>query len=150
MKQLSLILIVLCGLLLTGCNLLKKTPRASFSGSDAEFAKRVFQLLADGDEAAADMIDWEHLSMTGIDAGALYSKITDEGGREEFRKSFINGYSTSFKRTGGNPNVLSNWREQSRSGSDTFVAADGPNNKVLLMTVSHINGQQKVSKLDLQ
>jgi glycosidase len=106
--------------------------------------------LADGDEAVADMLDWEHLSLINIDAGALYSRINDERGREEFRNSFIKSYSSSFKNSGGSPAVLSNWHEQSRSGSDTIVAADGPNGKVLLMTVAHIDGEQKVSKLELQ
>lgn len=150
MKQLSLILIVLCGLLLTGCNFKKKTTHTGAPKNDADFAKEAFQLLADGDEAVADMLDWEHLSLINIDAGALYSKISDEKAREEFRKSFIESYSSSFKRSGGSPAVLSNWHEQSRNGSETVVAADGPNGKVLLMTVAHIDGEQKISKLELQ
>jgi hypothetical protein len=70
--------------------------------------------------------------------------------RSRFRKGFINGYSSSFKKSGGSVVSLSNWREQSRDSSQTVVAADGPGGKLLLMTVTHIDGQQKVSTFDLK
>jgi hypothetical protein len=150
-KQSILIFILFGGLMLTGCKAFsKKTTQSGAQKTDPEFAKEVFNLLAQGDNAAADMIDWEHLSMTGIDAGALYRVIKDESARENFRKSFIDGYSNSFKKTGGSPAVLTNWREQSKDGTNTMVAADGPNGKVLMMTVAHIDGQQKVSSLDIK
>jgi hypothetical protein len=150
-KQSILIFILLGGLLLMGCSKFsKKSVSSGPQKSDPEFAKDVFNRLATGDAAVADMLDWEHLTMTGIDAGALYRGIKDESARETFRKSFIDGYANSFKRTGGSPAVLLNWREQSKDGTNTTVAADGPNGKVLIMTVAHIDGEQKVSSLDIK
>jgi hypothetical protein len=144
-------LVLLCGLLLTGCNKAgKKSVSAGPQKTDPEFAKEAFNRLAEGDSAVADMLDWEHLTMINIDAGAIYRAINDDAARENFRKSYIESYSESFKKTGGSPAVLANWREQSKDGSNTLVAADGPNGKVLFMTVAHIDGAQKVSSLDIK
>lgn len=151
MKQSILILtILICGLLLVGCKGSKSSARTGPPKSDVDFAKEVFRLLADGDQSVADLIDWDNLSVAGIDAGGNYKSMTTEASKETFRNSFIKGYSTSFKNSGGNPNVLKNWREQSKDGSKTIVAADGPNGKTLLLTVVHTNGQQYVSTLDIK
>jgi hypothetical protein len=154
-KRSIVILIVLCGFLLAGCSRssssIKKSVRTGPPVSDIEFAKEVFQLLQDGDMAAEDLLDWEHLNMVGVaDVGPMYSQISGEDSRARFRKGFINGYSSSFKKSGGSVVSLSNWREQSRDATNTQVAADGPGGKLLLLTVTHIDGQQKISTFELK
>ncbi|HUQ32950.1 MAG TPA: hypothetical protein VM095_12595 [Pyrinomonadaceae bacterium] len=154
MKGSTVILIGLCGLLLTACSQSgspKKTVRTGPPVNDVEFAREVFELLQDGDMAAEDLLDWEHLNMVGVaDVGPMYSKISGEDSRARFRKGFINGYSSSFKKSGGSIVSLSNWREQSRDATNTQVAADGPGGKLLLLTVTHIEGQQKISTFELK
>jgi hypothetical protein len=100
-KQSTLIVIVLCGLLLGGCakSSSKQVVRTGPPKNDIEFAKETFQLLEEGDEAAAEMLDWEHLKLAGMaDVGAMYQKIEGEEARARFRKGFLNGYSNAFKK----------------------------------------------------
>jgi hypothetical protein len=117
--------------------------------NDVEFAKEVFRLMGEGDETVTEMVDWEHLKMLGIDVGAMYPKSGDEA-RDRFVKGFLKGYSNSFKGKGGTAESVSNWREQSRDATNTVVAADNAGGQHLLMTVTHIEGQQKVSTLALE
>jgi hypothetical protein len=144
---------MLCGLLFSGCKSSSKhVARAGGPPkNDVEFAKEVFQLLAEGDEAVEEMLDWEHMKVNGIlDVGAGYRNITEEDERDSFRKAFIKGYANNFNKSGGRVENLSNWREQSRDSSNTVVAAEGMNRKLVLFTVTHINGQQKVSTFELK
>jgi hypothetical protein len=146
------ILIFICAFLVIGCKGKQSGARTN-SGppkSDVDFAKDTFKLLADGDLAAAEMIDWEHLNVAGMDAGASYRALSNEAGRKGFHESFIRSYSSSFKSSGGNAGALSKWREQSKDASQTVVAADAPNGNSILITVSHPEGQQKVSVLALK
>ena len=149
MRQSIWILIFICGFLFVGCKA-KQTKRTGPPKTDVDFAKEAFKLLSDGDMAAADMVDWENLNVAGMNAGASYKPLSSESAREGFRKSFIEGYSRSFKSSGGNADVLGNWREQSKNGSQTVVAADAPNGNSILITVSHPDGEQKVSALALK
>jgi hypothetical protein len=146
-----LLLSVLCCVLLSGCA--KSNQQTAYTGpplNDIEYAKEVFRLLAEGDKSVKVMVDWEHLKMLQIDAGAIYSKISGETARDKYLDGFIEGYSKSFKDSGGRVENLSNWREQSRDASNTVVVADTQAGQRLLITVAHINGQQKVSTIDLK
>ena len=149
MRKSILILLCICGLLFMGC---KGTKQSTSAGgpqkSDVDFAKQTFQLLADGSDDAADMIDWENFKTMGLDVGEQYKKVDNDSSRDNFRKSFIKGFSNSFKSSGGNISTATNWREQSKDANATVVAVDSPNGKTLLITVTHPNGQQMVSGLD--
>jgi hypothetical protein len=150
-KKIALVLFVLCGLVLSGCA--KSSKPMVYTGpplNDIEYAKKVFQLLADGDESVKAMIDWENLKMMNMDIGAMYRSTSGEDVRDKNLSDFIRGYSTSFKKGGGSIENLSNWREQSRDATNTIVAADGQMGQLILITVAHINGQQKVSKMELK
>lgn len=152
MRKLIPVLIVLCGLLLSGCSK-SSSKQYVYTGpqlNDIEYAKKVFQLLAEGDESVKAMIDWEHLKMMNIDVGAMYTKTSGDDARDKNVSDFIKGYSTSFKKSGGSIDNLSNWREQSRDAANTVVAADGQMGQHILITVAHPNGQQKVSTLELK
>ena len=151
MKKSILIVIVLCGLLLGGCA--KSDKPAGYTGpplNDVEFAKKVFQLLAEGDETVKVMIDWENLKMMGFDVGKMYKNTSGEAARDRELTNFIKGYSNSFKKGGVGVEALTNWREQSRDATNTVVAADGPAKTQLLTTVTHINGHQKVSLMEMK
>jgi len=150
MRKSILILICICGLLFTGCKGTKQSTGAAGEPpkSDVDFAKQAFQLLANGSDDAADMIDWENFKTMGLDVGEQYKKVDSDSSRDNFRKSFIRGFSNSFKSSGGSVSTATNWREQSKDGSTTVVALDAPNGKTLLITVTHPDGQQKVSALD--
>lgn len=150
MKQLTLMLIVICGFMLVGCKLNKKSARTGPPKSDVDFAKEAFRLMAEGDAAASDVIDWEHLSVAGVDAGATYRAMSNETARENFRQSFLRSYSSSFKASGGSVDAATNWREESKDSSKTVVIADGTNGKKLLITVVRADGEQKVSAIDLK
>lgn len=136
MKKSVLLLIVLCGLLLSGCA--KSSQQSVYTGpplNDIEFAKKVFQLLGDGDEMVKSMIDWEHLKMMGVDVGAMYTKTSGDAARDKETSEFIRGYSRSFKGSGGSVDNLANWREQSRDATNTVVAADTQRGQLVLITV---------------
>lgn len=152
MKQTISILIVICGLLLGGCGKTSKAP-AVYTGpplNDTEFAKEAFRLLAEGDEAAAAMIDWEHLNMLGIDVGAMYRGVIDKGQDSAgFIRGFITSYSNSFKSKGGRFENATNWREQSRDATNTVIATDNQAGKPMMITVTHVDGHQKISKMEL-
>lgn len=136
-----------------GCKGKQQSQNARSSGPpkpDVDFAKEAFKLLAEGDVAAADMIDWENLNVAGMDAGASYRPLASDTAREGFRNSFIKGYSNSFKASGGSADTLTKWRELSKDSSGTVVAADAPNGNSILITVSHKDNLQKVSVLALK
>lgn len=150
-KKPLLILIVFCGLFSSGCA--KSSKQTVYTGpqlNDVEYAKKVFQLPTEGDEAVKVMIDWEHLKMAGVDVGAMYRNTSGDDLRDKNATDFIKGYSNSFKKSGSTAESLSNWREQSRDATNTVVAADGQMGQRLLITVTHINGQQKVSLFELK
>jgi hypothetical protein len=148
-KQSILILIVLCGLLLGGCAKSSNQP-AFYTGpplNDTEFAKEVFRLLAEGDEGVTPMLDWEHLNLLGNDIGTVYKGNNNQ---PKFINDFISSYSRSFKARGGKAENASNWREHSRDANNTVVAADNQAGQSMLITVTHVDGHQKVTKMELQ
>lgn len=144
------VIIFCCAFAFVNCKSNKKPARTGPVRSDVDFAREVFKLMAEGDIAAAEMIDWEQLNVAGVDAGATYRVLGSDAAKENFRKSFLKGYSTSFKNSGGNADNVTNWREQSKDASKTIVAASGPNEGMLLITVTHTDGQQYVSALEIK
>lgn len=148
MRQALSILLVICAFCFVGCKS-KKAARTGPPKTDVEFARDVFQRMAQGDTTVGELIDFEHLSVAGIDVGGQYRNLSSDTSREAFRSSFIKGYANSFKSSGGNGDVLTNWREQSKDAGKTVVAGDGPNKRSILITVTRVDGEQYVSALDL-
>ncbi|MDQ3818494.1 MAG: hypothetical protein M3362_12575 [Acidobacteriota bacterium] len=151
MRKSILILLCVCGLFFTGCKGTGTKSTTAASGppkSDVDFAKDTLQLMADGSDDAADRIDWENFKTMGLDVGEQYKKTDDESARDNFRKSFIRGFSNSFKSSGGNLSTAAKWREESKDANSTVVAVDSPNGKTLLLTVTHTDGQQKISAMN--
>ncbi|HEX8889001.1 MAG TPA: hypothetical protein VF779_07480 [Pyrinomonadaceae bacterium] len=153
MRKSVLMLIVLCGgLLFLSCKQ-TATPHARPAGppkSDVDFAKQVFQMMADGDINVVDMLDWESLKIAGMDIGAQYKNVSSDSTRETFQESFLRGYSKSFQSSGGNVSAMTNWREQSKDPSGTVVASNLPNGQTILFTVTNKNGLQYVSTIDVK
>ena len=149
MRHALSVLLVICAFCFVGCKG-KKPVRTGPPKTDVEFARDVFQRMSQGDISAGELIDFDHLSIAGIDISGQYRNLTTDSSRENFRSSFIKGYSNSFKSSGGNIDALTNWREQSKDAGQTIVAADAPNGNTILITVSHADGQQKVSVLALK
>jgi hypothetical protein len=125
---------------LAGCG-----PKGS-SGDDLQFAKTTFTSLANGDTAVASSINFDKLSMMGMNVGDMYSKMPSEAEKTAFRNSFISSYSTSFKSTGATANLFGNWRIHKSTPPTTVVATDGKNGS-LYITVLQENGTQKVTGL---
>lgn len=151
-KSVLMLIFIFSGLLFIGCKP-TLTPHARPAGppkSDVDFAKQVFQMMADGDINVADMLDWENLKMAGRDVGAMYKNTTSDSTRDTFQESFLRSYSSSFKSAGGNVSAMTNWREQSKDPSGTVIASDLPNGQTILITVTHKNGLQYVSTVDIK
>jgi hypothetical protein len=142
------VLLVICAFCFVGCKG-KKAVRTGPPKTDVEFARDVFQRMSQGDISAGDLIDFDHLSLAGIDVSGQYRQLTTDSSRENFRSSFIKGYSKSFQSSGGNSDALTNWREQSKNAGKTVVVADSPNKRMILITVTRVDGQQYVSAIDL-
>jgi hypothetical protein len=149
MRKSALLLIIISALLFAGCKAPRqRAPRPDGPPkSDVDFAREVFQRMGDGDLDVAQLLDWENLTMAGVDVGAQYRNVSGDSGREIFQDSFLKGYSKSFKSAGGNTSALNNWREQSKDSTNTVVAGDLPNGQTLLITVTHTNGLQYVSSV---
>ena len=115
--------------------------------SDDAFARDTVVRLLDGDTSVEGAFDWENLKVPGSDVGAPYREMPDDENRQAFRKGFIERFSASFKETGASASDLKNWREQSKKADVTTVVADAPNGKSVVVSVSHTNGQQKVTEI---
>ena len=115
-------------------------------GDDA-FAREAVERLLDGDVSAEGAFDWENLKVPGADVGASYREMPDDENRRDFRKEFIEKFSESFKKSGASASDLKNWREQSKNADRSTIVADTPSGKTMVVSVSHANGQQKVSEI---
>lgn len=114
---------------------------------EVEFAREAFRRLVSGEAAAEEVFDWENLKTLGDDFGAEYRKEADDASKAEARKLFIEEFSASFKSNGGSPESFINWREESRQGDRTIVAADGAEGAKLLVTVARAGDRRKVVEL---
>lgn len=151
MRKSALMLIFICGFLFVGCKGSVKQQRpAGPPKSDVDFARDGVQMMIDGKPDVADMIDWENLQIFGGDVGTQYRAMSSDSARASFRTSFLRGYADSFKSSNANNLVMKNWREQSKNDLSTVVAGDAPNGRTLLITVTHTNGQQNISSIQVK
>ena len=124
-------------------------PSCSGSSSDLEFAKSSFQALCRGDKSAADAIDFEMFSSSGVNVGQMYL-LLPESERKGFRDSFVAQFAASFQSVGGSSDQLTNWRVESEDSARTVVACDAPSGKEFAITVSKRDGHQKISSLTVR
>ncbi len=115
--------------------------------ADGDFARDAVGRLLDGDVSIEGAYDWENLKVPGGDVGEGYREMPDEDNRQALRKAFIEKFSASFKQSGASAASLTNWREQSKNAEMATVVADAPNGKSIAVSVSHKNGQQKISEI---
>lgn len=152
MSRLGRLLMTVCLVAgLTGCSQSgSHSPVASGPPqTDLEFAKSAFTLLANGDTAAEDMLDWENFTSMGMSVGAQYKGMASDVAKTGFRKGFVSSFSKSFQSSGARAESLTNWRVKSQDANSTVVAADSPKPATLLITVSRPGGQQKLSGLGI-
>ena len=117
---------------------------------DVAFARDAVEGLLDGDASVAEAFDWENLKVPGANAGEAYKDLPDEENRVEFQRGFIEKFSESFKASGATPDDLKNWREQSKEGATTIVAADTVTGKTMRVFVVRRDGRQQVSELSIK
>jgi hypothetical protein len=121
-------------------------------GTDADlrFAKTAFQSLANGYASAEKVIDWETFASMGETIAKDYGALPNDTEKEAFRKSFIMSFSTSFQSSGGSVDSMKNWRILDRDKTKTIVAADIPNNRMIVVTIIKRNGENKISVLEVK
>jgi len=113
--------------------------------SDVKFARTTFTKLANGDQAVAGDIDWEHFKASGQDIGAIYNSFHDEPNHKAFRKSFISSFSKSFRDTGARAESLKNWKVKSSNGNQTVVSGETLSKSHLLITISKKSSNKKMA-----
>jgi hypothetical protein len=119
--------------------------------TDVVFAREAVEALLGGDAAAAaDAFDWENLKVPGMDVGESYREMPEDENADEVRKEFIDNFSESFKQSGASTSDLKNWREQSKEGERTIVAADTTTGKIMRIAVVRRDGRQLVSELSIE
>lgn len=118
--------------------------------SDVAFASEAVEGLLGGDAGVADSFDWENLIVPGADAGEAYLEMPDDEERKAFQKGFIEKFSESFKQSGASTSDLKNWREESREGETTVVAADTTTGKKMRVIVVRLDGRQLVSEISIE
>ena len=122
----------------------------SVRNPDVDFARKVFNGLAEGKDSVQGLIDWPRFKVMGQDVAEKYSKMVDDRERYFFRKSFIVNFSLSFQNAGGDFKNFLNWRTYSSDKLNAVVAADtvtAARNSVLF-TISKKQGQQKLVSIE--
>ena len=131
-------LILLCFFLFVECN----------SNSDKlEFAKTTMTELASGEYNVEDKIDWEIFYSNDLNVGLYYSAMPNEKERTDFRRNFISQFSSSYNRSGGNIDLLKDWKIKEENSSKTIIQTTTPSNRKLFITLSQRNNKLKISSL---
>ena len=118
--------------------------------SDTEFAKAQFASLTEGEATAENALDWENFKSSGVDVGKIYAGMKSEPEKAAFRKSFVEGFSKSFKSSGATAGDVSNWRVESESPAQTTVIGDATSGKKIVITVVKNGGEQKMSAMEIR
>jgi hypothetical protein len=126
------------------------TAGARAAKTDLVFARETVEGLLGGDAAVADALDWENLKVPGMDVGESYREMPEDENPDEVREEFIANFSESFKESGASVSDLKNWREQSKEGERTIIAADATTGKTMRVAVVRRDGRQLVSELSIE
>ncbi|MBI4322872.1 MAG: hypothetical protein HY596_01205 [Candidatus Omnitrophica bacterium] len=105
--------------------------------SDVARCREVFQDLARGKRSVQQRIDWGQLHAIGVNVGATYAGLPDEGARVTYRRLFVEHFSKGFLQTGARLDEFVRWRVHERTPEQVVVAADYPaKQKTLLLTMA--------------
>ncbi len=118
--------------------------------SPVDFARSAFISLSHGDPGADVGIDFETLNAGGENIGAVYTMMTSEAQKADFRKGFVANYAKSFRQTGASIESLTNWRIESEDSNQVNIAADIPGGHTALVTVSKRGGNQRLSGFNMR
>ncbi len=140
MKRVSLILMVISLMLLSGC-----TQKME---NDVQLARRIFNDMCAGRQGVENLIDWQTLVAIDVKVGDSYSQLRTEKDKKDFKKAFLYNFSNSFKSAGGRSSQFFNWRIKAQDAASTVVAADtAGQGKVILFTIARINGQRRLTAI---
>ncbi|MFC1675074.1 hypothetical protein ACFL1K_04245 [Candidatus Omnitrophota bacterium] len=97
----------------------------------------LFARLINGRQSVAKFIAWEDLKALGADMAPGYAKLPNEKERNNYKRTFITGFSLGFKQEGGSLQAFTNWRIYAKDSQNVIIAADYPRHKkTLLFTLS--------------
>jgi hypothetical protein len=117
--------------------------------NDLDFGRMVFKGLIAGDASIDEHIDWLSVKMMGQNVAAQHATYTETAAQEAFRKALIKNISTSFAQTGGKVSDFTDWRVHETRGAVVVLAADyDKKDAVLLVTLTHVNGEPKLIGLE--
>lgn len=111
--------LVLAGLLAAGLLVVSRSRQR-----DAEFGRRAFIKLSDGNQRVQPDIAWEKLVALNADVGETYRHLPDAKERALFRQAFVREFAKGFLQEGGQLHMLRNWRTIERGKEMVLVAAD--------------------------
>ena len=73
--------------------------------------------------------------------------MPNEKERTDFRRNFISQFSSSYNRSGGNIDLLKDWKIKEENSSKTIIQTTTPSNRKLFITLSQRNNKLKISSL---
>lgn len=107
------------------------------SRGDAGRCREAFQGLVKGRQSVQQRIDWGRLQAMGVNVGATYAGLPDDGARAKYRRLFVEYFSKGFLHTGARLDEFVRWRVHERTPERVVVAADYPaKQKTLLLTMA--------------
>ena len=115
---------------------------------DINFSRRIFTGLIKGNSSVQRLIDWPGFKAVGVDVGQAYSTLPNDKERADYRRAFIEKFSSGFRQTGADSKSFTNWRIYDNKGEFTVVAADykEKDNRTILFALSK-GGRKKLAAI---
>jgi len=115
---------------------------------DINFSRRTFTGLIKGNSSVQRLIDWPGFKAVGVDVGRAYSTLPNDKERADYRRAFIEKFSSGFRQTGADSKSFTNWRIYDNKGEFTVVAADykEKDNRTILFALSK-GGRKKLAAI---
>ena len=92
------------------------------SDRDVRFCRGVLHDLVMGRQSVQSRIDWERVTAMGVDIGATYAQLPNDGERAQYRRAFIRNFADGFRKSGGRLDGFTHWMV----APDGTVSADYP------------------------
>ena len=122
-----------------------------FSQRDVDFCHAVLADLAAGRPWINRHLDWERLTVMGVNVGDTYSHLSNTKEKADYQRAFIQQFARGFEQAGGDIHAFINWRLAAGNGSeDRVVIADYPaKQKTILFRLSE-SGKRRVTAIEWQ
>lgn len=135
------LVVLLCAL--TGCGGLDTSGL-----SNADAAQRIFLALGSGDDSVQNSIDWDLFRVDGHNIAAEYRQQTTDQGRRAFRDECVASFPTTMSANGYNPNILTDWKQESEDANWVVVSAIGERGRKTILTLSKRDNQRRLAAID--